>query len=96
MKYLLTVALPAAPPSLIGRLLVPEPREFPTVREADAWSRRNADSWRDALLPGETYFTAWILDELRVPVRTLEFPSASGAEPVVLGRKALGEMGASE
>ena len=89
MKYFVTVALPGAPPDLLGRLLVPAPRELPTLRDADAWSRRNADSWRDSLLPNETYFTAWILDEEGVPARTLEFPSGLGAEPTTLDRKTL-------
>ena len=88
MKYLLTVALPGAFPILFGRHLAPA-REFLRLRDADAWACRNADSFRDSLLPNETYFTAWILDEDQEVMRTLEFPSGLGAEPTVLGRKTL-------
>ncbi len=94
MRYLVTVAIPAAPPALVGRVLVHQ-RPVATRREARAFVNRNADTWRDAMEPGETHFTAWLVNDEDETVRAITFDRTLGAPGVELGRDTLRAMRAA-
>ena len=90
MHLTLTIALPCAPPAWFGRVIMPS-REVASVAEGRAFARRNADTLRDALAPGESSFVAWIVRGGE-PVRTMEFPRAVGSAPIEIGADVLRKM----
>ena len=92
MSYWTTVAVPCAPPSLVGRLLVPTPHAESTLRDVRSWMRRNAKTWTDALLPGEPGFTGFVVDQDGEPALTVEYGLDADAEPVEHTRAELAAM----
>ena len=89
-RFSVIVAIPCAPPILIGRELAR--RECRTMRDVRAWVSRNAATWCDALDPGTSGFTAFVTDDDGEPAFALESARDPDAEPIEHDREDLEEM----
>ncbi len=92
MSYSVTVTAKSLLPARAARLLVPDPREVSTIREARAWLSRMAGTWCAALLPTEAGFIGLVVDEDGKPARTIEYGVDPDVEPVEHDRDALAAM----
>jgi hypothetical protein len=81
----IVVGTPAAPPRLVARVLASVMRD--NAREARAFLDRNADTWREALAPGEQRFVAVATDRNGRVVFVREYARAEGTPAIEHGRE---------
>jgi len=92
-SYTVTVAARSLVPAREERLLMPAPRPVATLREARAFLQRMRPTWlgSECLLPTESGFVGYVVDDEGVAALSIEF-GRDGEEPIEHGREELEAM----